>query len=410
MMNETRSIETRLIHGPSLAPRLNGAVVMPIFQSSTYEIDDLVSYHDIKYIRFSTTPNQAQLAGKLANLEGAEAGLVTASGMAAISATLLAVLHPGDHLLTTACLYGGTQSLIHQDLAQIGIRSSTLDGEDPYRWRSLLQPTTKVIYVEAITNPLLEVIDLAAVVDFARQNGLLAIIDNTFATPLNYQACAAGFDLCIHSCSKYIGGHNDCCGGAVLGRAKLVSIIKHRLDHLGGACDPHVCFLLERGLKTLAVRLRAQERTAMMLAEFMEHHPAVARVLYPGLDSHLHHERARRFFAGFSAMISFELVGGADAAETMLTRLTIPIVAPSLGGTESLIIRPAGTIFVDRTAQDRANTGIPDGLVRFSVGLENSADLIADFRNALDALPRRTAPAQNTHENDCASYELHFWG
>ena len=381
-----RGIETRLIHAGEPDPPIGGAVTMPIFQSSTFESADAASYHDLRYIRLSNTPNHTALHAKLASLEGAEAALVAGSGMAAISATLMTTLSGRGHLLAQDCLYGGTHDLLTQDFPGMGMEADFIDGDDPASWREMLRPNTKAIYVESISNPLLRVSDLAAVVDFASANGLISIIDNTFASPMNFRPAESGFDLSIHSATKYLNGHTDIVAGAVIGRAELVAEIKHKLDHLGGVLDPHACFLLNRGIKTLAVRVRHQNESALKIARFLEQHPRIARVSYPGLESHPNHLRACELFDGFGGVLSFELEGGVAAAEKFIAHATIPISAPSLGGVETLITRPARTSHAGMSPGHRARAGISDALVRLSVGLESSDDLIEDFTQALRAI------------------------
>jgi cystathionine beta-lyase/cystathionine gamma-synthase len=381
-----RGIETRLIHAGEPDPPIGGAVTMPIFQSSTFESAGATNYHDLRYIRLSNTPNHAALHAKLASLEGAEAALVAGSGMAAISATLITTLSGRGHLLAQDCLYGGTHDLMTQDFPGMGMEVDFIDGDDPASWRELLRPNTKAIYVESISNPLLRVSDLAAAVEFASANGLISIIDNTFASPMNFRPAEIGFDLSLHSATKYLNGHTDIVAGTVIGRAELVQEIKHKLDHLGGVLDPHACFLLNRGIKTLAVRVRHQNESALKLARFLEQHPKIAHVNYPGLESHPNHLRACELFDGFGGVLSFEIDGGVAAAEKFISRATIPISAPSLGGVETLITRPAATSHSGMSPEHRAQSGIGDALVRLSVGLESSDDLIEDLAQALRSL------------------------
>jgi cystathionine beta-lyase/cystathionine gamma-synthase len=381
-MSEHR-LDTRLIHSGEPKPRIEGAVAMPIFQSSTFEYAGATSYHDLKYIRLSNTPNHRVLHAKLAALEGAEAAVVTASGMAAISTTLLALLGAGDHLLVQNCLYGGTHDFITRDFPALGLAVDFIDADAPESWRSKLRRETKAIYVETMTNPLLEIGDLEAVVAFARDHGIVSIIDNTFASPVNFRPTEHGFDLSIHSCTKYMNGHDDIVAGAVIGRRPLVEKVHLKLGHLGGSLDPHAAFLLHRGMKTLAVRVRQQNAGASAIASFLERHSAVERVNYPGLASHPRHERARRLFDGFGGMLSFELRGGVEAAKRALARLELPISAPSLGGVETLITLPATTSHSGMSAEDRRRLGITDGLVRLSVGIEAPEDLVDDFTKAL---------------------------
>ncbi len=378
-----KGIETVLIHGGEPDPLIGGAVTTPIFQSSTFESAGAKSYHEQRYIRLSNTPNHAALHAKLAMLEGADAALVTGSGMAAISAALMTVLSGGGHLLAQNSLYGGTHDLLTQEFPGMGIEVDFIDLDEPDSWREMLRSNTKAIYVESISNPLLRVGDLAAAVEFAGANGLISIIDNTFASPLNFRPAEFGFDLSLHSATKYLNGHTDIVAGAVIGRAELVAEITHKLNHLGGVLDPHACFLLSRGIKTLAVRVRHQSESALKIARFLEQHRKVARVNYPGLESHPNHLRACELFDGFGGVLSFELEGAAAAAEQFIAHVTIPIAAPSLGGVETLITRPAVTSHSGMSAEDRAHAGISDGLIRLSVGLEASDDLIEDISDAM---------------------------
>ncbi len=380
-----KHLETKLIHAGEPEPLINGAVSMPIFQSSTYEYTGETSYDDLRYIRLNNTPNHVALHQKLAALENAEAALVTASGMAVISTTLLTILSSGDHFLAQECLYGGTHDFITRDLVTLGISFDFIDCDDPDSWKAQLRPNTKAIYVETMTNPLLQVADLKAVVEFARAHNLLSLIDNTFASPVNFRPPEWGFDLSLHSGTKYLNGHSDIVAGAVIGRADLIEKITHKLNHLGGSLDPHACFLLHRGLKTLAVRVKYQNESALKIAQFLEKHPTVQNINYPGLENHPRHQRARDLFDGFSGMLSFELKGGVQAAERFMQNTTLPIIAPSLGGVEMLITRPATTSHSGMSPEDRQALGISDSLIRVSVGIEATEDIIEDFHQALKA-------------------------
>lgn len=386
MKGDPRSLETTTLHAGEPRPRIGGAVVTPIFQSSTFEYHG-EGYHDVPYLRLSNSPNHVVLGEKVAALEGAEAALVTSSGMAAISTTLLTVLSAGEHLLVQDCLYGGTHGLVTKELPRLGISHAFLDPQDPPSWSGLVRPTTRAIYVETLTNPLVQVADLEAVVRFAEEHGLVSIIDNTFASPVNFRPAQHGFDLVVESCTKYMNGHNDLVAGSVAGSSDRVRATKITLDHLGGALDPHACFLLERGLKTLGLRVRKQNESALRLARFLDGHPAVTRVHYPGLPGHAQHERAAALLEGFGGMMSFELAGDAQVADRFLSRLTLPTVAASLGGAESLIVRPAAAVHSGLTAEERAASGISDSLIRFSVGLEGADDLMADLERALQGVP-----------------------
>jgi cystathionine beta-lyase/cystathionine gamma-synthase len=284
------------------------------------------------------------------------------------------------------CLYGGTHDFITKDLKSFGIRYDFIRPGDPESWNRQLRPETKAIYVETMSNPLLQVPDLRGVVEFAKTNRLVSLIDNTFASPVNFRPSEHGFDLSLHSCTKYLNGHSDIVAGAVIGRRELVSNIKHRLDRLGGSLDPHAAFLLHRGMKTLALRVRYQNESALAIAQFLERHPAVESVYYAGLESHPGHLHARELFDGFGGVLSFELKGGTEKAQQLIERMTLPISAPSLGGVETLITRPATTSHSGMSREDRNRLGISDRLIRFSVGIEATGDLLEDFDQALQAL------------------------
>jgi cystathionine beta-lyase/cystathionine gamma-synthase len=383
-MTSRKGKSTEAIHAGSLSPRVKGAVTTPIFQSSTYEYHG-EDYHDVGYMRLSNSPNHLVLADRIAVMEGTESALATGSGMASISAILLTVLASGDHFLVQDCLYGGTNTLLHKHFPRLNISHTPMDPQDPGSWAALVQPNTKAVYVETLTNPLIQLADLEAVSAFAKERGLVSIIDNTFASPVNFRPAEIGFDLILESATKYMNGHTDIIAGVVAGSEEMVWDIKLTLDHLGGVLDTHTCYLLERGLKTLPLRIAAHNASALRIAEFLEAHPSVARVNYPGLKSHAQHERAARLFGGFGGMLSFELDGGVDDAKAFLANLRIPAHAASLGGAESLIVRPAAATHGGVSPEERARSGIGDTLIRFSVGLEDVEDLIQDLDQALEA-------------------------
>jgi cystathionine beta-lyase/cystathionine gamma-synthase len=377
--------DTNLVHAGEPRPGILGAAVVPVFQSAMFEYGGETSYHDLRYIRLNNTPNHRALHEKLARLENAEDALVTASGMAAISTALLAVLPPGGHLIAQKVLYGGTHDLLTKDFEGLGLSHDFIDASAPDTWKGKLRPNTRAVYVETISNPLLEVPELDRVAEFARSSGLVSIIDNTFATPVNYRPLDHGFDLSVHSGTKYLNGHSDIVCGALMGRKDLVEKVTHKLNHLGGSLDPHAAFLLHRGLKTLGLRVRHQNGTALRVARFLAEHAAVSRVNYPGLEGHPGHARAKRWFDGFGGMLSFELAGGLEAAKRFLSRVVLPLVAPSLGGPETLVTLPSTTSHSGMEPAARRAIGISDGLVRVSIGLEDVEDLIEDFDRALRA-------------------------
>lgn len=374
---------TDVIHAGEVTKRFSGAVTLPIFQSATFEYGGQDNYHDLKYIRLNNTPNHQVLHDKLATLEGGEAAVVMASGMAAITTLLLTVLKHGEHVLAQDCLYGGTVTFLTQDIGDYGIGVDFFDGNDPVSWDKLLRPETRAIYVEPMSNPLLEVADLEAVLAFAKKHNLLAIVDNTFASPVNFRPLEMGFDVVVHSCTKYLNGHSDIVAGCVVGGKELIDRVTHRLNHLGASLDPHACFLLHRGIKTLALRVKQQNENAMRLATFLNAHPKVEKVFYPGLETHPQFARAKKLFHGCSGVLSFEVDGTVEDADRVLARLKLPVVAPSLGGVETLITRPVQTSHAGLSVEQREAAGISEKLIRVAVGIEDADDLCADFEQAL---------------------------
>ena len=384
MTKDNQSFETKLIHAGEPKPRIDGAINVPIFQSSTYEYAGEGSYHDVRYLRLSNTPNHLALHKKLAALEGAEAALVTSSGMSAITTALLTFLKVGDHLLAHNTLYGGTADFVNNELAGYGIERDLIDATNPSDWDSKLKPNTKVIYVETITNPIMDVPELRKIVKFAKMHALISMIDNTFASPVLYCPVVQGFDLSLHSCTKYINGHSDIVAGAVIGSATHLDLVTKNLNHLGGSLDSNACFLLHRGVKTLALRMNKQCENAMLIAPFLENHPQVKKVNYPGLESSSSFERAQEHLCGFGAMLSFEIDGDVDQADQFINHLQYAIRAPSLGGVETLVTRPVTTSHALMDKAERKVAGISDTLIRYSVGIEAADDLIADLQQALE--------------------------
>lgn len=374
------SIETLAVHAAEPRPARDRSVVFPIYQGTVYEI---APDGGVDYLRYSNTPTQTYLHDKLAALEGAEAAVATASGMAAISTALNSVLASGDRIIVAGNIYGGTHALLTEEARRIGWGVDFTDAYDPAAWAAVLTPQTKAIYVESITNPLIRVGDLAGIAAFAREHGLTSIIDNTFPTPVLFRPHELGYDLVCHSATKALNGHSDLTAGVVTGTAERIERVRHYLTLFGGSLDPHTAFLLARGLKTLAIRVRAQGENALALARFLEGHKAIAEVHYPGLEAHPDHARAVELFNGFGSMLAFRPAGGLDAAERLLKSLEIPYAAASLGGVESLVTRPAISSHAKISAEERAAAGITDDLIRFSTGIEAADDLLADFEQAL---------------------------
>ncbi len=380
---------TRAIHSGESKRGLNAPVTTPIVRTSNFNFAstaELKRFAEGKskaylYTRYGN-PTLAVAEAKIADMENGEAGLVTASGMAAISSALLAVLKSGDEVIATRQLYGGSFRLFRDTLPRLGIRThhveADLEGVD-----RLVNSNTRALYVESPTNPMLRLVDLKKAVGLARKHKLVSLIDSTFGSPVLQKPLDLGFDLVLHSATKYLGGHSDIVAGAVAGSRRWVAKVREAMIYLGGSMDPDPGYLLIRGLKTLEVRVRRQCETAMAVARFLERHPKVARVHYPGLASHPDHRLARRQMRGFGGMLAFELKGGLAAARRFCDRTRIFLLAASLGGVESLIVLPIYTSHYRMSTTELAAAGVQPGTVRISVGLEDPADLLADLRQAL---------------------------
>jgi cystathionine beta-lyase/cystathionine gamma-synthase len=377
------SIETAAVHAGEPKEKIFGAVNFPIFQSSTYLYSGETSYENVKYIRLNNTPNHKALSQKLAALEDGETALVTASGMAAISDSLLAFLQTGDHMMAQNCVYGGTRDLVTREFSRFGIEVSFLENLSRTTLEKHLKSNTRVLLVESITNPLMQVDNLIEAANFSREKGLVSMIDNTFASPVNFKPAGIGFDLVLHSCTKYLNGHSDIVAGAVVGKAEHIKLINQRNFHFGATLDPHACFLLQRGIKTMPLRIRQQNINAAALAEFLAGHPGVEKVNYPGLPGSGGDTETKKLFSGFSGMLSVELKNAPSRTRGFIDRLEIPVEAPSLGGVESLVSRPSVTSHSGLSPAERQVMGISDFLVRISVGVEGTDDLIDDFKQAL---------------------------
>ena len=385
MAKDYKNIRTKLVHSGEPDPRIEGAIAMPIFQTAMYETFGGEGYHEVPYIRLNNTPNHHALHSKIAALENAEAGLVAASGMAVITTAILTVAGSGDHIIAQNTLYGGTYGFFTKDMPKLGIEYDFVDPLDPNTWESKLRPNTKAFYVESISNPLMRAGDLKSVVEFAKGHNLVTLIDNTFTSPFNFRPFEIGFDISLHSCTKYMNGHSDIVAGAATGPAGLIEDIKHKLDHLGGSLDPHACFLLHRGLKTLALRMEYQNESTMKIARFLKSHSKIEQVNYPGLEDHPGHEFAKELFDGFGGMLSFEIHGDKGDVDRFMRSVKIPLIAPSLGGVETLLTLPSATSHAGLSGEELAASGISDTLIRMSVGIEATDDLIEDLDQALGA-------------------------
>jgi len=357
-------------------------VVRPIVQSTTF-VNPVGSTEEVLYTRYGNNPNQVELARKYALLEGAEDAVFLSSGMGATALAHLAVLRPGDHLLASEWIYGGTRRLFDDELGRFGIEVSYVDPNQHRLWRRSMRKSTRAIFLETPTNPTLRVIDLAPIAQVAREEGLALLVDATFASPVNFRAMEHGADIVISSATKYLNGHSDVIAGAVAGSAPFIEEVTRLMRLWGQSIDPHAAWLVERGLRTLAVRVERHNANGMAVATWAAGQPEFTAVHYPGLPSHPDHAHAREVLAGFGGMVGLELKGGVKAAERFLKKLKLVAHAPSLAGVESLISEPRLTSHKSLTPEARTQMGIPDGFLRLSCGIEDAADLIADLEQAL---------------------------
>jgi cystathionine beta-lyase/cystathionine gamma-synthase len=375
-------LSTRAIHGdPAVRPDW-AAIAPALYQSSTFT-NPVGSAAEVLYTRYGNNPNQTAIARRLALLEGAEAALFVASGMGAVALAHLAVLRPGDHLVSSAWIYGGVTRLFSQEFGRLGIDVSFVNPTQSREWKRALRKNTRAVFLEVLTNPLLRVVDLEPVATLCKSEGMALLVDSTFATPVNFRPLEHGADIVVHSATKYLNGHSDVIAGAVVGTEAVVEEVRRLMQLWGQALDPFAAWLIDRGLRTLVVRVERQNATALALAQWCAGQPAFTRVHHPGLPTHPDHDVARRTFAGCGGMLAVELKGGARAAERFLRALRLVAHAPSLGGVESVVSEPRLTSHAALSPEERERAGIPDGLLRFSLGLEDADDLMADFAQAL---------------------------
>ncbi|NNK81706.1 MAG: aminotransferase class I/II-fold pyridoxal phosphate-dependent enzyme [Flavobacteriaceae bacterium] len=353
--------------------------VSPIYVSSSYEFMDTETK---RYPRYFNTPNQEHLAKKIAALEHAESALIFGSGMAAISTTLLTFLKSGDHIVLQQDLYGGTRNLIEEQFDNYNISYSFVKGFDIQNFEAEIQSNTKLIYIETPSNPLLKIIDINAIAELAKSKDIVSVIDNTFASPVVQNPIDFGIDIVLHSATKYFSGHSDICAGAVTSSQHNIDLIWRLAKDLGGSLSDFTVWMLERSMKTLAIRVKAQQRNALKLAKYLNKSEYVAKVYYPGLKSHENHKLAKHQMNGFGAMLSFELKPNLDASQ-FLKSLKLIKPSMSLAGLESTMLLPTETSHALLTQEERKNQGINDNLIRFSVGIEEEKDLINDIEQAI---------------------------
>lgn len=375
------ALATLLLHAGDEPHAAGDPVVTPLVQSVNYVQDP--GSDDLMYTRYGNTPNATRVQKRIAALEGAEEALVLSSGMGATACGLLALLRPGDHLLASQFLYGGTHRLLTEEFPQMGIDVTLVEPFEPRAWRRRLRRETRAIFIESPVNPTCRVLDMRGVSLLTKELGIALVVDSTFASPVNFRPLEHGADVVIHSATKYLNGHHDVLGGVVCGTAPYIDEVRQKEIVWGQTPDPFACWLLERGLKTLDVRVKRQNESAQVIAEWLEGRKEVRRCHYPGLPSHSDHAIAVDQLDGFGGMLSFELAGGARAADRFAKRLRMVRYAASLGGVDSLVSEPRFSSHARLTSDERARIGIPDGFIRFSVGLEDVNDIIADLEQAL---------------------------
>ncbi|MDQ3136120.1 MAG: PLP-dependent aspartate aminotransferase family protein [Gemmatimonadota bacterium] len=382
MTDRRHGPSTTAIHGvPRRRPE--GAPVAPAIQQSSTFINPVGSDEHILYSRYGNNPNQLEIARKYALLEGAEEAIFLASGMAATALAHLAVLRPGDHLVSSSWIYGGTQQLFDQELGRFGIEITYVGPDQPRGWRQSVRKATRAIFIETPTNPLMRVVDLAPVAHVAREFGLALLVDATFASPINFRPLEHGADVAITSATKYLNGHSDVIAGAVAGSSSLVEEVTRLLRLWGQAIDPHAAWLVDRGMRTLALRMARHNANGLAVAQWAAAHKAFTTVHYPGLPSHPDAKLAKKVLDGFGGMVGLELAGGPKAAARLLQRIKLVTHAPSLAGVETLVSEPRFTSHSGISPKDRAALGIPDGFLRLSCGIEDADDIIADLEEAL---------------------------
>ena len=389
-MSDKRKFSTNAVHAGT--QHIEGAVNTPIFQSSTYYLTDeryagwaAGAQHTLLYSRLSSV-NSAAVVEKICALEGAEDGELFASGMAAISTTLMGLLSQGDHIVASSDVYGGTYGLMTEELPRFGISTTMADMQDPSSYEAAIQENTKMLYIETITNPVLKICDIEKMAEIAKRHELLLVIDNTFASPWGCKPLEMGADLVIHSTTKYLGGHSDIIGGAVVGSKDLIAEIFIKKVHFGGSPDPHNCYLLERGIRTLAVRMPMHCSNAAEIAKRLDAHPMVDKTIHPSLESHPDFELAKRIIPDGTGMIAFIVKGGDEAALKFMRGLNMIFEATSLGGVESLVECPFNSSHMFIPEDVRVAAGLGPGFVRMSIGIEDVEDLWNDISSGLSQL------------------------
>jgi cystathionine beta-lyase/cystathionine gamma-synthase len=375
-------LATIAVHGGNQGHDVDTAVVAPLVQSVNFN-QEIGTADGLRYPRYGNAPNAELVQRRVAALEGAEASVLLGSGMGATACALLALLRPGDHLVASSRIYGGVTSLLTKEFVSLGIQVTQVDPMETRMWRKKLRKETRAIFLETPVNPSCRVVDLRPVSYVTKEVGIALVVDSTFASPINLRPLEHGADVVIHSATKYLNGHHDVLGGIVCGTASYIEEVRQKMMLWGQAPDPFAAWLLERGLKTLDVRVRRHNENAMRIAEWCGGQKEIRAVHYPGLPTHPDHEVAKSMMDGFGGMMAIELAGGARAAEKFLRKLKVIRHAPSLGGVDSLVSEPRFTSHAHLTPEARAHAGIPDGFLRLSIGIESAKDLIRDIEQAL---------------------------
>lgn len=382
MSRRRYGFSTTAVHGEPHRRADWSPVVAPLMQSSTF-VNPVGSNEEVLYTRYGNNPNQVSLARKYALLEGSEEALFLSSGMGATALALLAVLRPGDHLVSSAWIYGGTRRLFDEEFGRFGIEVTYANPEQPRQWRKAVRKSTRAIFVETPTNPLIRVVDLAPLASLAREGGQALVVDATFASPIYLRPLEHGADIVISSATKYLNGHTDIIAGAVAGTSSFIEEVTRLMRLWGQALDPHSAWLIDRGIRTLSLRMERHSKNGLAVAGWAEKHPGISKVHYPGLSSHPDHKLAAKMLDGFGGMLGLQIKGGVSATERFLKKLQLVTHAPSLAGVESLVSEPRLTSHSHLTPEERGKLGFPDGFVRLSCGIEDSGDIIADLEQAL---------------------------
>jgi cystathionine beta-lyase/cystathionine gamma-synthase len=375
-------IATLAIHGGREGHEPDTPVSPPLYQSVNY-VQEFGTDEGLRYARYGNTPNAESVQKRLALIEGSEAACVLSSGMGATACALLALLRPGDHLLASHWLYGGTHRLLMEEFAAFGIHVTLVDPLEPRAWRKRIKKETRAVFIETPVNPTCRVLDLRPIAYLTQEDGLALVVDSTFASPVNFRPLQHGADVVIHSATKFLNGHHDVLAGVVCGTAQYIEEVRQKMIVWGQSADPFACWLLERGLKTLDVRVRRQNETAMRIATWCADRKEVKRVHYPGLRTHPDHDIARELLDGYGGMLAIELAGGGKAADKFVRKLKLIQYAASLGGVDTILSEPRYSSHAKMTSEQRSKLGIPDGFMRVSVGLEDADDIIADIEQAL---------------------------